>query len=102
MSARPWQTYILSAEQGRYFIAGGKSQGLRPGMTFSVFTAGEQIKSPQTGFVITLPGKEIGQLRIDANFGDSEAAEGSVASLSRGSLQGYKVDQLVVRTKEAL
>jgi curli biogenesis system outer membrane secretion channel CsgG len=101
MAGRPWQTFFLSAEQGRYFVAGGKAQGLRPGMLFSVQTAGEKIKSPQTGFDITLPGREIAQLRIDANFGDSEATEGSVGSLVSGSIQGFKVEQLVVRVKEA-
>lgn len=101
MAARPWQTFILSADQGRYFVAGGKAQGLRPGMLFSVQTVGEKIKSPQTGFEITLPGREVAQLRIDSNFGDSEATEGSVASIVSGSIQGFKVEQLVVRTKEA-
>ena len=101
MSARPWQTYILSSDQERYFVAGGKSQGLRPGMIFSVQTAGERIKSPQTGFDITLPGREIAQLRIDSNFGDTEVTEGSVASIVSGSIQGFKVEQLVVRAKEA-
>lgn len=101
MAGRPWQTYFLSADQGRYFVAGGKAQGLRPGMLFSVQTLGEKIKSPQTGFDITLPGREIAQLRIDSNFGDSEATEGSVGSLVSGSLQGFRVEQLVVRVKEA-
>jgi curli biogenesis system outer membrane secretion channel CsgG len=101
MSRRPWQTAILSAEPNRYFVAGGKSQGLRPGMVFSVQTAGERIKSPQTGFDITLPGHEVAQLRIDANFGDSEMSEGSVCSLVSGSTQGFKVEQLVVRVKES-
>lgn len=101
LAARPWQTYFLSAEQGRYFVAGGKAQGLRPGMLFSVQTVGEKIKSPQTGFDITLPGREIAQLRIDSNFGDSEVTEGSVASVVSGSIQGYKVEQLVIRIKEA-
>ena len=100
MAARPWQTYFLSAEQGRLFVAGGKSQGLKPGMLFSVQTAGEKIKSPQTGFDITLPGKEVAQIRIDSNFGDSEATEGSVVSLVSGAVQGFKLDQLVVRVKE--
>ena len=99
MSSRPWQTYILSSDQGRYFVAGGKAQGLRPGMVFSVQSAGEKIKSPQTGFDITLPGREIAELRIESNFGDSEATEGSVASLVSGSLQGYKSESLVVRSK---
>jgi len=101
MAGRPWQTFFLSADQGRYFVAGGKAQGLRPGMLFSVQTTGEKIKSPQTGFDITLPGREIAQLRIDSNFGDSEATEGSVASIVSGSIQGFKVEQLVIRVKEA-
>lgn len=101
MAGRPWQTFFLSAEQGRYFVAGGKAQGLKPGMVFSVQTLGEKIKSPQTGFEITLPGREVAQLRIDSNFGDSEVNEGSVGSLISGSVQGFKVEQLVVRTKEA-
>jgi curli biogenesis system outer membrane secretion channel CsgG len=100
MANRPWQTSLLSADQNRYFVAGGKAQGLRPGMVFSVQTLGEKIKSPQTGFDITLPGREIAQLRIDSNFGDSEASEGSVGSLVNGSVQGFKLDQLVVRMKE--
>lgn len=102
LAARPWQTYIISADiqQGQYFVAGGKSQGLRPGMLFSVQTAGEKIKSPQTGFEIILPGREIAQLRIESNFGDSEANEGSVASLVGGSLQGFKPEALLVRVKE--
>ena len=101
IAGRPWQTFFLSAEQGRYFVAGGKAQGLRPGMLFSVQTAGEKIKSPQTGFDITLPGREIAQLRIDANFGDSEATEGSVGTMVSGSIQGFKIEQLVIRVKEA-
>jgi curli biogenesis system outer membrane secretion channel CsgG len=101
MAGRPWQTFFLSADQGQYFVSGGKSQGLRPGMLFSVQTLGAKIKSPQTGFEITLPGREIAQLRIDANFGDSEATEGSVGSLVSGSTQGFKIEQLVVRMKEA-
>ncbi|MEO8118455.1 MAG: CsgG/HfaB family protein [Rhodoferax sp.] len=101
MAGRPWQTFFLSADQGRYFVAGGKAQGLRPGMLFSVQTLGEKIKSPQTGFEITLPGHEIAQLRIDANFGDSEATEGSMGTIVGGSVQGFKVDQLVVRMKDA-
>ncbi len=102
MARRPWQTYILSNDQGRIFLAGGKSQGIRPGMTFTVQTTGEKVKSPQTGFDITLPGKKVAELRVDSNFGDAEVNEGSVASLVSGSLQGFKNEQLVVRVKEGV
>lgn len=100
MNKRPWQTYILSTDGPRVFIAGGKSQGLKQGMIFSVQTVGEKIKSPQTGFDITLPGQEVGRLRIETTFGDSETNEGSVGSFVSGSMQGYKSEQLVVRVLE--
>jgi hypothetical protein len=100
MSKRPWQTYILSTDGARIFVAGGKSQGLKQGMVFSVQTLGEKIKSPQTGFDITLPGQEIGRLRIDATFGDSETNEGSVGTFVSGSMQGFKAEQLVGRVRE--
>lgn len=97
MSSRPWQTYVLKAEGNRVFLGGGKSQGIKPGMHFSVHTQGEQIKSPQTGALVTLPGQMIAQLRVDALFGDSELNEGSVASMSSGSLGAYRPDQLLIR-----
>ncbi|MGE0803385.1 MAG: CsgG/HfaB family protein, partial [Lautropia sp.] len=97
MSGRPWQTYILKAEGNTVYLSGGKSQGVRPGMQFSIVTQGEQIKSPQTGAVVTLPGRVVGQVRVDALFGDSELNEGSVASIVSGSLDSRKPEQLIVR-----
>ncbi len=96
MSARPWQTYILKVESTQVYIGGGKTQGIRPGMTFSVKTQGEKIKSPQTGAEISLPGREVAKLRVDANFGESELNEGSVTTVVSGSLGGFKTDQLVI------
>jgi curli biogenesis system outer membrane secretion channel CsgG len=99
LQRRPWQTSLIGTDQANYFIAGGKSQGLTPGMVFSVQMIGQKVKSPQTGFEITLPGKEVAQIRIDALFGDTEMSEGASASVVSGSLQGYKLDQLTVREK---
>lgn len=100
MNARPWQTYILKTEGSRVFLGGGKSQGVKPGMQFSVLTQGEQIKSPQTGAIVTLPGQTVGQVRVDSLFGDSELNEGSVASVTSGSLGSYRPEQLVIRFEE--
>jgi hypothetical protein len=71
-------------------------------MVFSVQTIGEKVKSPQTGFEITLPGKEVAQIRVDALFGDTEMSEGAATSVVSGSLQGLKIDQLIVREKETM
>lgn len=100
MATRPWQTYMLSVEGSRIFVAGGKSQGLRPGMVFVVQTAGERVKSPQTGFDITLPGRPVAEIRIESLFGESETNEGSIATIMSGSIQGFKPEQLVIRAKE--
>jgi hypothetical protein len=91
----------LKIDGSRIFLGGGKSQGIKPGMQFAVYTQGEQIKSPQTGAIVTLPGQTIAQLRIDALFGDSELNEGSVASLLSGSFAGQKPEQLLVRYEGA-
>ena len=97
MSSRPWQSYILKADGNRIFLGGGKSQGIKPGMQFAVQTQGEQVKSPQTGALVTLPGQVIAQVRVETLFGDSELNEGAVASVVSGSLAGYKPEQLLIR-----
>jgi curli biogenesis system outer membrane secretion channel CsgG len=97
MTGRPWQTYILRADEGRVFVSGGRSQGIAPGMMFEVHTRGEVIRSPQTGGDVTLPGMQVATIRIDANFGDNELNEGSVASIVSGGLAHHAVEDLVVR-----
>lgn len=99
---QPWTTYILKSEGGRVFIGGGKSQGIKEGMIFSVQTAGERIKSPQTGAEITLPGQTIASIRVISLFGEGELNEGSVASIVSGSLGGRKIGDLVVRYDGAM
>lgn len=101
MSSRPWQTYILKADGNRIFLGGGKSQGIKPGMQFAVQTQGEQVKSPQTGALVTLPGQVIAQVRVETLFGDSELNEGAVASVVSGSIAGYKPEQLLIRYEGA-
>lgn len=101
MRTRPWQTYILKTDGNRVFLGGGKKQGIKPGMKFSVMTAGEQVKSLQTGALVSLPGLVIAQVRVESLFGDSELNEGSVAYVLSGSIAGYKPGQLVVRYEGA-
>ena len=100
LASRPWSTAILKAEQDRIFVSGGKSQGLRPGVRLSVETRGERVKSPQTGLEITLPGKQIATVQIQSLFGDNETNEGSVATISSGSLQGYRTEDLILVSRE--
>lgn len=93
---RPWKTYFLMAKPGQVIISGGALQGLNPGMELAVKTAGEQIKSPQTGFMIQVPGKEIARIKVVSTFGEDAETEGSVVEVVRGSIAGRKIADLVV------
>jgi curli biogenesis system outer membrane secretion channel CsgG len=101
MSNRPWQTSILKLDGNQLFLGGGRAQGIKPGMEFSVLTQGEQVKSAQTGAVVTLPGRKLATVRVDSLFGDNDLNEGSTASVVSGSLAGQQAGQLVVRFEGA-
>ncbi len=86
---RPWRTDILKVEGDRVFISGGKQQALKVGDELVVMQEGEQVKSGQTGMTITLPGTPIGRIQVVALFGNDEANEGSVATITQGSSRGW-------------
>ena len=94
--ARQWHTYFLSREGNQYFIAGGKNQGIKPGMTFAVETEAKTITSKQTGFPIQVPGKQVATIKVISLFGDSAANEGALAQIQSGSLQGLTLDGLKI------
>lgn len=72
---KPWRTYFLSYEQDAILIAGGAAQGLKEGMSFAIMTKGKQVKNPQTGLMITLPGKKVGVARVVMTGGDTPETE---------------------------
>lgn len=78
----PWKTYILSADNDGVLIAGGASQGVKPGMTFNVKTQGKKVKNPQTGVLITLPGKTVGQATVISTGGDTSETEYAFVQLN--------------------
>ena len=78
----PWKTYFLSYDADGILIAGGKSQGIKEGMTFSVMTKGKKVKNPQTGIIITLPGKKVGTATVLSTGGDTPETEYSFVEVS--------------------
>jgi curli biogenesis system outer membrane secretion channel CsgG len=97
MSTRPWETSILKLDGNQIFLGGGQLQGIKPGMQFSVYTVGEKVRSTQTGSMVTLPGRMVASVRVDGLFGDNELNQGSVATVTSGSVVGFQVNQLTVR-----
>lgn len=88
MTSKPWRSYLLAEDNGVYIISGGPSQGLQPGTVLHVYENGRRIKNPQTGAMITLPGKRVGQLSVLSSSGEDEFNEISFADLRNGSVNG--------------
>lgn len=78
----PWKTYFISYENEAVLIAGGKSQGIKEGMTFSIMTKGKKVKNPQTGILITLPGKRVGEAKVVQMGGETPETEYSFVEVN--------------------
>jgi curli biogenesis system outer membrane secretion channel CsgG len=86
MTAKPWRSYLLVRQDGFYVMSGGASQGLKEGITLHVYENGARVKNPQTGAMITLPGKRVADVAVVSTSGDDEFAELSFVSLVSGSI----------------
>lgn len=78
----PWKTYFLAYEPDAVLIAGGASQGIKEGMTFSVLSKGRKVKNPQTGILIPLPGKKVGEVKVIFTGGDTPETEYSFVEVT--------------------
>ncbi|ACJ28247.1 Curli production assembly/transport component CsgG, putative [Shewanella piezotolerans WP3] len=86
MTAKPWKSYFLSNEDGTFIISGGDAQGLTEGMQLIIYQNGKQVKNPQTGGIISLPGKEIGKIQVLSTYGDDEFEQISFVDVVEGSV----------------
>ena len=98
---KPWRTFFLSYDSDTQLIAGGASQGIKVGDTFAVKTKGKQVKNPQTGVMIELPGKQIGTVTVTATSGDTPETEfsfvsfsGNNATIDANKLTDYYIEEI--------
>lgn len=98
MTKKPWQSFVLAKEDSFYIIAGGESQGLKPGTMLVLYEVGRSIKNPQTGAMITLPGKRAGSMEVISSMGEDEFNELSFVSLKDGEIT-KPLDQYYVSDK---
>ena len=92
----PWRAYLLSYDDGVYFVSGGASQGIAAGDRFAVVERGKQVKNPQTGLLVELPGKTVGEIRIDQTLGSTVADEISMATLTDGELDNETLEKYYI------
>ena len=96
LSDKPWKSYFLSYDSDAIIIAGGKSQGIEPGMVFAVKTVGKNVKNPQTGIMVTLPGKEVGKIKVEETGGDTPETEYSIVSMIEGSIDSENLSNYII------
>ena len=72
---KPWRGYVLAVEDGAYVISGGKTQGIEPGTTFTLYKRGKIVTNPQNGVKIELPGTSLGKLTVTTCLGDTPETE---------------------------
>ena len=97
----PWKTFFLSYETDAVLIAGGNSQGIKEGMTFSVMRKGKKVKNPQTGIMITLPGKKVGEATVLATGGDTPETEYSFVEVTTDvQIDGTNMNQFIIEEKK--
>jgi curli biogenesis system outer membrane secretion channel CsgG len=98
MLASPWKSYLLAKEDDLFILAGGPSQGITEGLSLKVMKNGRQVKNPQTGAVIQLPGKQAAVVTVVATHGNDEFNEVSFVEVSEGTIEGdlanYTVEAL--------
>lgn len=100
LEERPWRTDILKVDGHQMYLSGGERQGLQVGDTLMVLKAGEKLKSSQSGFDITLPAKQVGQIRIVSRFGDNETNEGAVADILSGDISDSHKAEFYISEKQ--
>ena len=91
---KPWRTYFLAYDADAQLIAGGASQGIKVGDSFTVKTKGKKVKNPQSGVMIELPGKVIGTVSVSALGGDTPETEFSYVSFTSNGAGEINADKL--------
>lgn len=98
---RPWRSYILGFEDGKFIMAGGKSQNINNGDIFTVMKEGKKVKNPQTNMMITLPGMKIGKIKAVMSIGDTPESEVTLCDINEGDFSEYiaskKFDSLFIQ-----
>jgi curli biogenesis system outer membrane secretion channel CsgG len=96
---KPWQSYLLSFEDGNYIIAGGTLQGISDGDVFSVYKRGNKVLNPQTNVEIELPGKLVGKIQVDSTIPGDALTELSVCSKISGEIPVEDFENYYIQEK---
>ncbi|MAM89823.1 MAG: curli production assembly protein CsgG [unclassified Hahellaceae] len=92
---QPWRAPLIGEQDGMYMLAGGQSQGIAVGDEFKLMIAGQIVRSPQSGILLELPGKQIGTVKVES-FSTQGDKEVSLASVVSGRVDASNLSKLYV------
>lgn len=93
---KPWKAYFLSYDDNGIIISGGKSQGIKVGDPFHVVEKGNKVKNPQTGMMMELPGKTVGEIKVGLLGGDIPQNEFSMVSFTQGGIDRQNLNNYYI------
>lgn len=96
---RPWKSYFLSYDKDGIIIAGGAKQGVKVGAVLPVYERGKQVKNPQTGMMIELPGKEVAKITVLTVGGSTVTDEYAIVDLTEGAINSGNLATYVIQDK---
>ncbi|MCF0184985.1 MAG: penicillin-binding protein activator LpoB, partial [Bacteroidaceae bacterium] len=94
---KKWKSFILASDEDGTIIAGGQSQGLKPGMQLAIMTKGKQVKNPQTGIMVELPGKQVGTVEIVTSGGETAETEYSIVNITSGEIDASTLEKYIIQ-----
>ncbi|MBQ0051639.1 MAG: hypothetical protein KBT11_06180, partial [Treponema sp.] len=94
---RPWKSYFLSYDKDAVIIAGGAKQNINAGKVLSVYQRGKQVKNPQTGMMIELPGTKVGEVTVLSVGGTTVLDEYAIVNVTSGTVDGSKISDYVIQ-----
>jgi len=97
---RPWKSYFLAYDENGTIISGGKSQGIHIGDVYDVVEKGKTVKNPQTGMSFELPGKSVGQIKIDMLGGENPQSEYSMVSFTDGNIDKLNLSNYYIKERK--
>ena len=96
---RPWKSFFLSYDKDGIIIAGGAKQGLKVGSVLPVYERGKQVKNPQTGMMIELPGKQVAKVTVLMLGGATVTDEYAIVELTEGEVNSANLASYVIQDK---
>ena len=93
---RPWKSYFLSYDDNGILISGGKNQGIKPGDSFDVLKKGKEVKNPQTGMMMELPGQKVGEIKI-TQTGGTTPNEYAMVTFTEGDIEKENLNNYYIK-----